>query len=111
MYYTQNSQLSSPGGSLYNYLRPEELSLTSKFALASLGSQGTMGGLLLAGNIYTFNTTDKYYQKYISYDTSFQKHKIEFCFRILSKITLSLGAACEIQTLVYTSNPKKVGQV
>ncbi|XP_073993525.1 mitochondrial assembly regulatory factor isoform X2 [Rhodnius prolixus] len=30
-------------------MRPEDWSLTSKLALASIGSQGTMGGLLLAG--------------------------------------------------------------
>lgn len=32
-------------------MRPEDWSLTSKLALASIGSQGTMGGLLLAGMV------------------------------------------------------------
>ncbi|KAK9504963.1 hypothetical protein O3M35_009129 [Rhynocoris fuscipes] len=41
-----NPQPTTPVASL---MRPEDWSLTSKLALASIGSQGTMGGLLLAG--------------------------------------------------------------
>ncbi|XP_014287762.1 transmembrane GTPase Marf isoform X3 [Halyomorpha halys] len=34
-----------------SFLRPEDWTLASKFALASVGSQGTVGGLLLAGMV------------------------------------------------------------
>lgn len=37
--------------SITGLLRPEDWTLASKFALASIGSQGTVGGLLLAGMV------------------------------------------------------------
>ncbi|BES91771.1 fzo-like conserved region [Nesidiocoris tenuis] len=39
----------APQTPVASLLRPEDWSLTSRLALASIGSQGTMGGLLLAG--------------------------------------------------------------
>lgn len=42
-------QPTSPTPSSFPLLQPEDWSLTSRIALASIGSQGTMGTLLLTG--------------------------------------------------------------
>lgn len=41
----------STNSGISSLIRPEDWSLASKFALASVGSQGTVGGLLLAGMV------------------------------------------------------------
>lgn len=45
------SPCAPPSSSVAGILRPEDWSIASKLAMASIGSQGTVGGLLLAGMV------------------------------------------------------------